>query len=150
MLNKLGVIFLVLFFSFTAVTLGQEWHTVNQATITWSEVTGSEGGIPFPETDVIEYRVWLSNAVTDPDKTNPVEVGITEETMFVVTLNVEGRYFVGLQTMRSILMGPDDEKKLVGESRIGWSDEPEIALDGNIFGLQHYLSWLPPHGVGLL
>ncbi|MCK4525913.1 hypothetical protein KAW18_00975 [candidate division WOR-3 bacterium] len=150
-MKKLFLILVLAVFLVSSVSaFGQEWHTVNQATITWSPVTGAEGGTPFPETDVIEYRVWLSNAVTDPDKTNPVEVGITEETMFVVTLNVEGRYFVGLQTMRSILMGPDDEKKLVGESRIGWSDEPEIALDGNIFGLQHYLPPLPPYGIGLL
>lgn len=134
--------------SICSVVYSQEWHTTNQATITWDAVTGAEEGAPYPETDVIEYRVWLSNAITDPDKTNPVEIGITAELVYVVTLNVEGRFLVGLQTIRKQQQG--SELVLLGESEIGWSDDPEIVADGRIFGLQYYLSPPPPRGVSLL
>lgn len=147
-LSLILVLAVFLVFSISISAFGQEWHTANQATITWDAVTGTEGGTLFQETDIIEYRVWLSNAITDPDKANPVIVGITPELLYVITLNTEGRFFVGLQTVRKQQQG--SEIVLLAESEIGWTDDPEIVVDGNIFGLQYYLPPPPPHGVGLL
>ena len=89
--------------------------------------------------------MWLVDADTDPDKANPVRVGTTSETLYVVTLNVEGRFFVGLQTLRKASDGT-----LLGESGIGWTDDPVIAADGKIFGLQYFLPPANTRGVGLL
>lgn len=123
----------------------QEWHTANQATITWDAVTESSSGVPLPEDNTVEYRLWLVNAVTDPDKLNPVEVGVTAQILYVITLDVEGRFFVGLQTLRK-----SQEGNLIGESVIGWSDDPEIVGDGGVFGLQYFLPPATPKGVSVL
>lgn len=119
----------------------QEWHTANQVTIQWDAVTALEGGTPIPEDNVIEYRVWLVNAVTDADKTNPTVLGITPETLYVITLNTEGKFFVGLQTLRKTREGV-----LMAESVVGWTDDPEIAADGVTFGIQYFLPGEVPSG----
>ena len=142
MLNKFSVIFLVLFLTFSVSAFSQEWHTANQITVHWGAVTELEGGIAIPATDTIEYRVYLANAITDPDKTNPAEIGIAGDTSYVITLVGEGQYFVGLQTIRKLANG-----ELIGESYIGWTDDPAIVLDGHTFGLRHFLPPLVATGV---
>jgi hypothetical protein len=142
MLSKLSVIFLALFLSFSTSAFSQEWHTTNQITVVWDAVTEMQGGIAIPETDLIEYRVYLANAITDPDKTNPAEIGIAGDTSYVITLVDEGQYFVGLQTIRSLADGT-----LIGESVIGWTDDPAIVLDGHTFGIRHFLPPMVPTGL---
>lgn len=138
---------LVLFFliSVCPSVHSQEWHIANQATITWDAVTTLANNATIPESNTIEYNVWLSNADTDPDKLNPVAVGTTSETLYVVTLNVEGQFFVGLQTVRK-----SSEGTLLGESGIGWTDDPAIAANGDIFGLQYFVPPANAFGVGVL
>jgi len=152
--SKLFVLscFLIAFFlvSICATAHSQEWITANQFTITWDVVTELSDGTPFPEGDIIEYRLWLSNAVTDPDKTSPVEVAVIPVNTYVLTMGVEGRYFVGLQTIRKITIGADGEERVIGESVIGWTDDPEIAAGGAIFGLQYYLPPATVHGIRIL
>lgn len=142
MLRKLSVIFLVLFLAFSVPAFSQEWHTANQITVHWNAVTELEGGIVIPETNLIEYRVYLANAITDPDKTNPAEIGIAGDTSYVITLVNEGSYFIGLETIRRLADGT-----LIGESGIGWTDDPAIALDGHTFGIRHFLPPLVATGV---
>jgi len=146
MLSKLSVIFLVLFLVFSIPAFSQEWHTTNQITVIWDASTELEGGLVISETDIIEYRVYLSNAITDPDKTNPVEIDITGDTSYTITLVNEGQYFVGLQTIRTILVGPNDET-IIEESYIGWSDDPAIVRDGVTFGIRHFLPPMVPVGL---
>lgn len=141
----LGIIlFLVAIFSIWTIcdAYAQEWHIANQITISWDAVTKMEGGAIIPETDIIEYKVHLANAIIDPEKTNSVEIGIADECIYTLTLNTEGQYFVGLQTLR---MKPD--RTLIAESVIGWSDDPAIVANGAIFGLQYFVPPLPPHNV---
>jgi hypothetical protein len=142
MLSKLGVIFLVLFLVFSVSAFAQEWHTANQITVQWDDVTEMQGGVAIPETDIIEYRIYLANAITDPDKTNPAEIDITGDTSYVITLVGEGQYFVGLQTIRKLADGT-----LIGESYIGWTDDPAIVLDGHTFGIRHFLPPMVPTGL---
>jgi hypothetical protein len=142
----LSCVFIVFFLvSICTSAHSQEWHVANQATITWDAVAVLSDGSAIPTDNLVEYRVWLVNADTDPDKANPVRVGTTSETLYVVTLNVEGRFFVGLQTLRK-----SSDGTLLGESGIGWTDDPEIAADGIIFGLQYFLQPANTRGVGLL
>ncbi len=133
MLNKLSIIFLILFLTFSVTAFSQEWHTANQITITWDAVTEMHGGVAVPETDIIEYRVYLSNVITDPDKTNPVEIDVTGDTSYTVTLTDE-KCFIGLQTIRKFADG-----EVLGESIIGWTDDPAICLDGHTFGVRYFL-----------
>ena len=130
------------FLLYTALGLGQEWHTANQITITWDAVTEMQGRVAIPETDIIEYRVYLSNAITDPDKTNPAEIDITGDTSYLITLVNEGQYFVGLQTIRKLADG-----EVIGESVIGWSDDPAIVFEEHTFGIRHFLSPMVPVGM---
>lgn len=138
---------LLVFFFISICTLAhsQEWHVANQVTITWDAVATLENGAPIPADNIIEYRLWLSNVDTDPDKTNPVEVGTTSETLYIVTLNTEGRFFVGLQTLRKFSNGSP-----LGKSSVGWTDDPEIVRDGVTFGLQYFLPPANTCGVGVL
>ena len=142
MLSKLSIIFLVLFLTFSVTAFSQEWHTANQITITWDAVTELQGGVAIPETDIIEYRVYLSNTITDPDKTNPAEIDITGDTSYVITLVNEGQYFVGLQTIRKLVDG-----EVIGESYIGWTDDPAIVSNGVTFGIRHFLPPMVPVGL---
>lgn len=125
-------VLLVLFLA--GVALAQTWYTANQATVAWDAVTTIDNGDPLPPTDTIEYVVYLANAVTDPNKTNPVEVARTTNTQQVITLNVEGQYFVGCKAIRKIADGTE-----VGESVIAWSDDPQYVQNGETFGLRYYL-----------
>lgn len=120
----------------------QEWHVANQVTIGWSAVTEMQGGVAVPEDNIIEYKVYLANAITDPDKTNPVEIGIAAECMYTLTLNTEGQYFVGLRTLRM-----KANRTLIAESVIGWTDDPATVAGGNIFGLQYFVPPMPPQNV---
>lgn len=138
---------LIVFFLFSICTSvhSQEWHVANQATITWDAVTELSNGTVIPGDNIVEYRLWLSNADTDLEKANPVEVGITSETLFVVTLCVEGRFFVGLQTLRK-----SSDGTLLNKSVVGWTDDPAIVANGETFGLQYFLPPANARGVGLL
>jgi hypothetical protein len=110
---------------------GQEWHAANQATVAWDAVTLLANGNPVPPGDVIDYKIYLANAVTDPDKATPalIQEGIAE-TQYTITLNAEGKYFVGFQAARKV------EGVEVGVSGITWSDDPEEAPIP--FGLLYY------------
>ena len=142
MFKKISVVFLSLFLFFPVLVFGQEWITTNSSVISWDAVTAMSNGDPIPDTDIIEYVVYLSNAITDPDKSNPIEIGTIDALEYTVTLNVEGKFFVGLRTLRK-----DAGGTLLGESIIGWSDDPTIVSDGHTFGIRHFLPPMVPTGL---
>jgi hypothetical protein len=110
-----------------------EWKATNQATAAWDAVITLEGGDPLPASHTVKYRVYLSNAITDPDKANPALLGETDQLQFVITLNAEGKYFVGVQSVRY-----DESAVEVSASSVNWSDVNGAATP-NPFGLVHYL-----------
>jgi len=118
----------------TIYSYAQEWMTVNQATIAWDAVTKLSDNSSVPSDNIIEYTVYLANALTDPNKEHPITVETVNGTECTVTLTEEGRYFVGVKAIRRLADGT-----LVSESTIGWSDDPAIAYEGNTFGLQYFL-----------
>lgn len=134
MKKRLIVILALFIMLIGSIALAQTWHTANQATVAWDAVTTVDNGDPLPATDTIEYVVYLSNAVTDPDKNNPVEVARTTNTEQLITLNVEGSYFVGCKAIRKIADGTN-----VGESVVAWSDDPQYVLNGQTFGLRYFM-----------
>lgn len=136
---SLFVVLLVLFLA--GIALAQTWHTANQATVAWDAVL-LDNGDPVPPTDTIEYVVYLSNAITDPDKNNPVEVATTTNLEQLITLNVEGSYFVGVKAVRKIADGTN-----VGESTVAWSDDPQYVQNGQTFGLRYFLPPAAPREI---
>lgn len=115
----------------------QEWITANQASVTWDKVTTFTNGKAIPEDNIIEYKIYLSDLLTDPGHENPIEAGSTNSVEYTITLGEEGQYFVGLQTIRKLSDGT-----IVGESVIGWSDDPAIVHNESTFGLR--LFFPPP------
>ncbi len=122
-------LFVVLFLVLLAgIALAQTWHTTNQATVAWDAVT-------VPADSTVEYVVYLSNAITDPDKNNPAEVATTTSLDQLITLNVEGSYFVGVKSRRILTADGTN----VGESDISWSDDPTRVQNGETFGLRYFI-----------
>jgi hypothetical protein len=132
----------VLFFSATAWAVVM-WKTENRATVSWDAVTTlvQEDGttIPLPEGDEIRYQVYLANAKTDPNKTNPAlitpEAITTPQHTF--TLGVEGSFFVGVKSIQYTSV--EGTMAPVAESPIAWSDNPEDSDNGKTFGIRYFL-----------
>lgn len=142
MKKVLAVCTLLFFLLYAGSVFGQTWYTANQATVAWDAVTTLDNGDPIPTTDTVEYVVYLANATTDPNKTNPVEVGRTTNLEDTITLNVEGSFFVGCQAIRK-----DSAGTQLSASIIGWSDDPAIVFNGQTFGIRYFLPPSVPAGL---
>jgi len=106
------------------------FHNANEVTVAWDAVTTDVDGDPV--TGTVQYRIYLANADTDPDKTNPIIVldNITDVSA-IITLSVKGRFFIGVQAVLDDL-----------ESVINWGDEIENQETVELFGLRFAV---PPH-----
>jgi len=127
----------------TAAVTAQTWYTANQRTVAWNATTTLENGDPLPSGSTISYDVWLSNAITDPDKTNPVKVATVTDLTYTITLNVEGKYFVGCSANRIV------DNEIVSSSDVSWSDDPAACENGDTFGLQYFFPPAKPNGMRL-
>lgn len=131
--NAIFITMILLIFCASASAI--DWKTTNQATVAWNAVETLIDGSPLPAGSIIKYEVYLANATTDPQKTNPVKLTdpAISELEYTLTLNSEGKYFVGVCAVRF------DGEIEVGRSEINWSD-----INGeqtpNPFGLIHYFS----------
>jgi len=121
------------------IACSQEWHTGNETTIGWDAVTTLQNGDPIPAGSTVTYDVHLANAITDPDKENPVKITtVPIPTLeYTITLGTEGKFFVGLSANRVV------DGDIVGVSEIKWSDDPSACEGGNTFGLMYFV---PPAG----
>ena len=133
--SMIGILLiLTVFMTMGARAQALEWKTANQVTLAWDSVTTRADGEPIGATDRIDYVVYLANAVTDPDKSNPVEAARVDTTTAVVTLGIEGKYWAGVKVIRIIEDGTE-----VGESIILWSDDPIATGAGKEFGLRYFI-----------
>lgn len=133
-MKKMWAILVILVVMATGIALAQTWHTANQATVEWDAVT-------VPADSTVEYVVYLANAITDPNKNNPTEVATLTGTSQLITLGVEGSYFVGVKSRRILTADGSN----VGESDISWSDDPTRVQNGETFGLRYFV---PPDAPG--
>ena len=137
-MKKLTIV-LALLLIVSGAAWAQIWHTTNQATVKWDAVTELLDGTPLPAGDVIRYDIYMVNAVTDVEKANPVKIAEDiEATQHTLTLGVEGRYLLGIKAKRVV------EGEMVGESEMGWTDDPEIVANGEIWGLRYFLGLAKP------
>ena len=140
MLRKTFLITCILF-CLIAPAEALQWQTTNQITIGWDAVTMMDNGEPIPADNTVKYRIYMTNATTDPDKTNPVVVTETDQLQHTLTINTEGKYIVGIASVRYDAGGVE-----VSESVVNWSDV-NGELTPNPFGLVHYVPLLPPTGL---
>ena len=136
---KTLVITAILILFLTPYAGSLEWQTANQITIGWDAVTTLPDGDPLPVGNTIKYNVYLVNSVTDPDKTNPVLLNSEpiSELRYTMTLNTEGKFFVGVTAVRY------DGAELVGESTTNYSDINGV-MTPNPFGVRYYVIPNPP------
>jgi len=133
MKKSIYVVILSLVIIFSAYAL--DWQKTNQATVAWDAVTTLEDGTVIPAGDVIKYNVYLANFKTDPNKENPSLLTTTPivDLQYVITLNTEGRYLVGVSAVRF-----DSEGTLLEESEVNWSDT-NGEYTPNPFGIVHHV-----------
>jgi len=123
------------------IAFSQVWHVANQKTIGWDEVTTFMNGAPIPEGDYIAYEVYIV-LYTEP-KENAELKDTVQLTEAVVTIENEGKYFVGLRTLRV----PEGETDIIRSERIAWSDNPMDCANEEAFGIKFY--WQPANVGGM-
>ena len=133
--------FILIFFVAVPAAHALNWHTANQATVAWDATTTLADGTPIPAGDAVEYTVYLANAITDPGKINPSEIATVATTEYTITLNAEGSFYVGLQSIRLV------DSVEVSASAIIWSDDPAVVQGGATFGIRYFLSPAAPSGL---
>lgn len=117
----------VLFF-IAGIAWALTWHTTNQFTIAWDPVTVTDG--------TVSYKVLIANAVTDPNKANPVEAdgSPTDQTQITLTLASQGQYYVGVKSVLTLSDGSTVESE-----DTNWSDDPTGNANDEAFGIRYYL-----------
>lgn len=133
---------MLLVFAATTNLYAMTWYTANQSSVAWDAVTTLSDGSTVPATDIVEYVIYLSNIVTDPDKTNPTEAWCGTDLTATITLNTEGQFLVGIKAVRKLADGT-----AVSESSRVWSDDPVVVKDGETFGIRYFLSPMAPGGL---
>lgn len=123
MKRLLLIAFLV--FGLAFVVSAQTWHPVNQVTVGWDVANLATS-----------YKVFIKSV----DGTIEKEVGATADLAYTITFQNEGRYFLGIQSVREV----DGE---IFHSMIVWSDNPEVCANGKSFGAIYYE--LPDTAAGL-
>jgi len=119
---------LTVLLSLAGTAFALDFYNSNQVTLEWNAVTTDVDGDAITG---VTYRLYLVNADTDPNKTNPVVAAdnITD-VQATITLGTKGRYFVGVQAVLGDLV-----------STINWADELEDP-PVDLFGLRFAV---PPH-----
>jgi len=113
-----------------------DWYSTNQATIRWGAVTTLSNGEPVPVDNVVTYSVYTKSVQTGIE--TEVLTGITDLEC-TITFMTEGDYRVGVRSLRTIPAVGDLPARTIDTSVIGWSSDPLIVLDGNVFGITYYI-----------
>lgn len=107
----------VLFFPGLVCAQGVTWFKLGQADIQWDMAIDLENGDPIPEGVTAKYRVYVA---PEGEKPNLRLLGETEELTFTIGVPGEGRWIVGVSSVRYEMV--DDVLTEINESEINWSD----------------------------
>jgi hypothetical protein len=107
---KSVLIVLLIFLGLVGVSFAIEWHTANQVTVEWNVVTD----VVAP--DVLKYAVYTKRLPNG----EPVLLGEQDTLTAVITFEAEGKYIIGVTTVRYVDVGLVTEERL--ESEVNWSD----------------------------
>ena len=128
-MRKVKVLAIVMaVFLVASIAWALTWHTTNQFTVAWDPVTVQDG--------TVSYKVLVANALTDPDKANPVEAegSPTANTQITLTLATQGQYYVGVKSVLTLTDGTKIES-----DDTNWSDDPAGNQGEVAFGIQYYI-----------
>lgn len=120
-----GFQFILLIVLFASSVWAQTWHPTNQITMAWDAATNAT-----------KYKLYTKSV----DGTNIVLKAEIVGTSYTYTFTEEGRYFLGVQSIREI-----DGETL--ESTISWSDNIDVCQDAVNFGAVYYVP--PDAPIGL-
>ena len=119
---KKSIIATLLFLFLAFPAFGElPFYNANQFTLTWDETNLDEDGDTITG---VTYKVYIVNAITDPNKTNAVVVSTPTTTTATITL-IKGRYFVGVSANYDGL-----------ESEVCWGDTQDTSEGSEQFGLR--------------
>lgn len=138
---KAILIFILVLFSAT-VGICQEWHTANQGTFFWEQISPPVDDLGNILPGEIKYQVFLkyaNNGVTVP-MGDPVS-----ETKKIVTFKNEGNYFLCVQSLRYV----PGEAVPVGSSEIACTDVAQNCVDDVAFGVKYFVLPEKVGGLGL-
>jgi hypothetical protein len=127
----LTVLALSLLVLLPSLGFSQTWHPTNQATIAWDTVV-----LPAGAPGSIAYDVYTVGATAD--KSTAAKVTRATTNQIVIGFAVEGKYFVGVRSVRVV----NGEDVAFSEST-SWSDNPLVVAAGT-FGVVYYV---PPANV---
>jgi len=138
-MKRIFLFFLMLSVLFVAGNaMAVEWVAADQKTIGWDPVSTLATGETIPAGDAIVYRVYIKR---DGQAEGTMIANSVTATQYTLTLDQEGRFFVGIQSVRVYTV---DGQDLMSESEIAWSDIP-ANCNGNDFGIVYLI---PPADVG--
>lgn len=113
-------ILIILVCGIFSVANAQTWVPTNAIGVAWDAVTVPSG--------TVSYKVYIRPATGGTESLAQTVTGTTA----TVSFPVEGRYFIGVRTVRSV-----DGIELES-SVIGWSDDATYVQNGATFGAQYY------------
>lgn len=120
-MRKILLAAIILVVMFTGVVWSQTWKPTNQVTVGWDAVTATSG--------TISYKVYAKPEAGG----NPTFMVATAGTQATVTFNTEGRYYLGVSTIRSV-QGAEVES-----STICWSNDNTCTFQGQTFGISYII-----------
>lgn len=117
---------LLLFFlspltSYLSPVSAQTFYPTNQLTVAWDEVTVPSG--------TVSYKVYIK---PEAGGTEALATTVTA-TQATVTFTQEGRYFLGVSSVRTVNAIP------IESSTISWSNVAAVCQNGVTFGAQYYV-----------
>lgn len=115
-MKKLIAIFAIAYIlmALPIMAIAQTMHPANQKTMAWDAAERATF-----------YRVYLKPAAGGDE----ILIGETEATQYTATMPGEGRWYIGVESVRVV----DGEE--VGKSAISWSSDPAVCVDGEAFGV---------------
>lgn len=126
MKKKLAVLAFLLLLAAPAMAWAQTWYTGSKAIIAWDPVP------PIVATDVVKYQAYTKVE----EFGTPLKFGAeTLATEIEITFTVEGRNFVGVETIRYVAGDPVGKPS----ERAAWSHNPLDCAGGVTFGVVFYV-----------
>ena len=139
-MKKILAVVALSIFLFVETALAVTWHTFDGQAIGWDAVITLGNGNPIPVGDTITYNVYI--VPETKDAVYAVLLGNTANTEYLIGSVDEGRYFVGVSTVRLPVDSTINE-----ESEISWSANAVRCYNNETFGLVFYASAATPKGL---
>jgi hypothetical protein len=126
-MRKWFTITLMIMLMFLAVPAqAQQWTTANQVTVSWDPVTTNIDGQPI--TGTVTYKTYSRPELGTFESL----IGTVSETRSIITFTAEGRYFLGVKSVRNV------DGVEIESSRIAWSNNAADCQNGVTFGIQFF------------